>query len=127
MALNPARIMIVGCGPGSPAVLTDAARRAVAAAEVLFGSPRLLKLFDEGPCLRLTVDGDIAWLLERIAEQHAAGRHARCSSAAIRPCQSPGISLSGLAPSDASSFPASVRCRWRLPGWAWIGAMAAGS
>ena len=72
--MNPPRITIVGCGPGSPEYLTDAARQAVAAAEVLFGSPRLLKMFDEGPCLRLAVDGDIASLLEKIAEQHAAGR-----------------------------------------------------
>ena len=74
MAMNPARIMIVGCGPGSPAYLTEAARQAVARAEVLVGSRRLLALFDAAGGERIPVEGHIAALPAKIAECRAAGR-----------------------------------------------------
>lgn len=47
MAVNRGKILIVGCGPGSPEYLTGAARQAVARADVLVGSQRLLEMFPE--------------------------------------------------------------------------------
>ncbi len=68
------RIMIVGCGPGSPLYVTEAARQAAAGADVLVGSKRLLELFPDGSTERILVDADVSALLDRIAAQHAAGR-----------------------------------------------------
>jgi cobalt-precorrin-7 (C5)-methyltransferase len=75
MALNPNKIVIVGCGPGSPRYLMDAARQAVARAEVLAGSRRLLELFPDHPDLRIVTGTDLDSLLEAIAEQRAVGRN----------------------------------------------------
>ena len=74
MALNPGKIVIVGCGPGSPGYLMDAARQAVAGAEVLAGSRRLLELFPEHPGRRIVTSTDLDALLESVAEQQAVGR-----------------------------------------------------
>ncbi len=68
------KIVIVGCGPGSPAYVTEAARQAVARAEVLAGSRRLLDLFPDGPADRIAVDADVSGLLDKIADIRAAGR-----------------------------------------------------
>lgn len=73
MAMNRPKIAIVGCGPGSWAYTTEAARQAVAAADVLFGSPRLLKLFPEGSAERIAVGTDIAATLEQMAERLSPG------------------------------------------------------
>jgi cobalt-precorrin-7 (C5)-methyltransferase len=74
MAVNPSKLLIVGCGPGAAEYLTEAARHAVARADVLFGSRRLMGLFPIGPAERIFLDADIPAGLERIAERHAAGR-----------------------------------------------------
>ena len=74
MAVNAQQIAIVGCGPGSPQYLTRAAQQAVAGAEVLLGSRRLLELFGDCRCRRVEVGGDVAALLEQIAVYHAAGQ-----------------------------------------------------
>jgi precorrin-6y C5,15-methyltransferase (decarboxylating) CbiE subunit len=74
MALNRGRIQIIGCGPGSPRYLTDAARQAVAGAEVLVGSVRLLDLFPDHPGRRVLGGADIPALLDEVAREHAAGR-----------------------------------------------------
>jgi precorrin-6y C5,15-methyltransferase (decarboxylating) CbiE subunit len=74
MAVNVLPIAIVGCGPGSPQYLTEAARQAVAGAEVLLGSRRLLELFGGCRCQRVEVEGDPAAVLEQIAAHRAAGR-----------------------------------------------------
>ena len=74
MAIEHTRITIVGCGPGSPAYLTDAARQAVAHTEILVGSQRLIELFPNAPAERILVDAHIASLLDRMALLHAAGR-----------------------------------------------------
>ena len=74
MAVNALPIAIVGCGPGSPQYLTDAARQAVAGAEVLLGSRRLLELFDDCRCRRVEVGGDVAAIMEQIAAHHEAGQ-----------------------------------------------------
>ena len=72
MAMTP--IAIVGCGPGSARYVTEAARQAVAQADVLVGSQRLLNLFLDCAAERVAVDADIPSLLERIATLRAAGR-----------------------------------------------------
>jgi cobalt-precorrin-7 (C5)-methyltransferase len=73
MAIANAKIMIVGCGPGSPQYVTEAARQVVARADVLVGSKRLLELFPSGPAERIAVDADIAAVLDTIAELRTAG------------------------------------------------------
>ena len=74
MAVSPARIMIVGCGPGSERHVTPAARDAVAGADTLVGSQRLLALFPENAAERILFEGSISALVERMAELHARGR-----------------------------------------------------
>jgi cobalt-precorrin-7 (C5)-methyltransferase len=74
MAVNLRKIAIVGCGPGSAEYVTQAARRAVAGADVLFGGERLLDLFPDCQAERTRVDADVPAALDRIAELHAAGR-----------------------------------------------------
>ncbi|MHB8767197.1 MAG: SAM-dependent methyltransferase, partial [Deferrisomatales bacterium] len=43
--MGPERILIVGCGPGSPEHLTGAARAAAEGADWVLGPPRLQALF----------------------------------------------------------------------------------
>jgi len=65
--MNRADITIVGCGPGSPDYVTPAARQAVAEAEIVVGSPRLLELFPEASPARILVGADIAAALDQMA------------------------------------------------------------
>jgi precorrin-6y C5,15-methyltransferase (decarboxylating) CbiE subunit len=74
MAVNDIRIAIVGCGPGSPEYVTEAARRAVARAEVLAGGLRLLAMFPDYPGERIPFGADTASLLDRVGARRAAGR-----------------------------------------------------
>lgn len=74
MAVTLFKIMIVGCGPGSARYLTDAARAAVAGADVLLGARRLLELFADSPARSIALDGDLAAMLEQIAAHRAAGK-----------------------------------------------------
>jgi precorrin-6y C5,15-methyltransferase (decarboxylating) CbiE subunit len=50
-----AEIIIIGCGPGSPDYLTPIARRLALEADVLMGSPKLIKLFPESTAERVEV------------------------------------------------------------------------
>jgi precorrin-6y C5,15-methyltransferase (decarboxylating) CbiE subunit len=61
-----APILVVGCGPGGAGWVTDEARQAVAAAQVLVGAPRLFELFGDHPGLRVPVGADIERTLERL-------------------------------------------------------------
>jgi precorrin-6y C5,15-methyltransferase (decarboxylating) CbiE subunit len=74
MAITPPPIALVGCGPGSPDYVTEAARRAVADADVILGSRRLLELFAAGAGQRLAIEGDVAAVLGTIGAHRAAGR-----------------------------------------------------
>jgi cobalt-precorrin-7 (C5)-methyltransferase len=74
MAMNPAKIAIVGCGPGSPDYLTGAARQAVARADVLLGSRRLIAMFDEVNCEKVVADADVPAAIAQIASLRLAGR-----------------------------------------------------
>jgi cobalt-precorrin-7 (C5)-methyltransferase len=68
------KIVIVGCGPGGPDYLTEAARQAGRRAEILIGSRRLLDLFADGAGQRIVAPADTAATVERIAGFHAAGQ-----------------------------------------------------
>jgi precorrin-6y C5,15-methyltransferase (decarboxylating) CbiE subunit len=72
--MNPAKLWIVGCGPGSVRYVTAAAREAAAGAETLVGGKRLLELFPDGAAERIVVGADIAAVLEQVAAKRAAGR-----------------------------------------------------
>ena len=72
--MNTPMLSIVGCGPGSVQYVTEAARQAVARADILVGGKRLLELFPDCPAERICVQCDIATILEQIAARHAAGR-----------------------------------------------------
>jgi precorrin-6y C5,15-methyltransferase (decarboxylating) CbiE subunit len=74
MAVTSAQIAIVGCGPGSADYLTRAARQAVAEADVMVGSRRLLALFGGRHCQRVAVEGNVAAALAAIEEHRSAGR-----------------------------------------------------
>jgi precorrin-6y C5,15-methyltransferase (decarboxylating) CbiE subunit len=63
------KIVIVGCGPGSPAYVTPVAQKAIEGAEVLVGSRRLLDLFPRTGAERITVDRDIEKVLREIAQR----------------------------------------------------------
>lgn len=59
-------ITIVGCGPGSPAYLTQAAMEAVRNAELLVGARRLLELFPQVRAERLVLQENLQQLLDAI-------------------------------------------------------------
>ena len=69
MAIVKNKIIIVGCGPGSPDYLTPAARAAVADAEALIGATRLLALFPDGGAERIAVGKDTEIILEEVARR----------------------------------------------------------
>jgi len=75
MAIDRSRITIVGCGPGSPQYLTDAARVAAAEADVLVGSRRLLAMFADSAAEKILVDADIPAAIERVAALANVGRN----------------------------------------------------
>lgn len=74
MAIKENKIMIVGCGPGSPDYLTPAARKAIEAAEVLIGAKRLLDLFPGDGRERIAVGKDTEAVLREIAARREQRR-----------------------------------------------------
>ncbi|WP_058911276.1 cobalt-precorrin-7 (C(5))-methyltransferase [Entomohabitans teleogrylli] len=66
-------LIVAGIGPGTPALLTDAARQAIAQAEILVGGRRQLALFaGSGAQTRLLdadIEGLLAWLERRLAQR----------------------------------------------------------
>ncbi len=74
MAMNTPGLSIVGCGPGSALYVTEAARQAVARADVLVGGKRLMELFPDCPVERILVQSDIVAVLEQIATRRDAGQ-----------------------------------------------------
>ncbi len=67
MGIDWRKIVIVGCGPGSPDYLTPMARQAVEKAEVLVGADRLLNLFPRSSAERISVGTNIGKVLHEIA------------------------------------------------------------
>ncbi|HUH67330.1 MAG TPA: precorrin-6y C5,15-methyltransferase (decarboxylating) subunit CbiE [Syntrophales bacterium] len=61
------RLIIAGCGPGSPDYLTPAAIKAALQAEVLVGASRLLELFPGSSAEKVAVGGDVEKALSEIA------------------------------------------------------------
>ncbi|MBI4634631.1 MAG: precorrin-6y C5,15-methyltransferase (decarboxylating) subunit CbiE [Deltaproteobacteria bacterium] len=74
MAITKDKIMIVGCGPGSPDYLTSAARSAIPDADVLIGAERLLALFPGGGAERIAVGTDTEKIVEEIARRRSTVR-----------------------------------------------------
>lgn len=74
MEVRGKRILIVGCGPGSPDYLTPAARQAVEGSDVLVGAAHLLELFPAAKAVRITVSGGIDTALDEIAAGRSRGR-----------------------------------------------------
>lgn len=60
-------IVIAGCGPGAPELMTPAARAAAQTAEVLVGAKRLLALFPSATARRITVGADVKSVIEQMA------------------------------------------------------------
>ena len=67
MAEEQSKIVIAGCGPGSPDYLTPAVWQAVALADVLVGAKHLLALFPEHRAEKIMVTADIEALLKEMA------------------------------------------------------------
>lgn len=67
MAIEEPKIMIVGCGPGSPDYVLPAARDAIRDAEVLVGARRFLEMFPSGNAVSIGFSGDGSSMLDEIA------------------------------------------------------------
>lgn len=74
MEIAAQNIAIVGCGPGSPDYVSEAARRAVAGADVLVGSRRLVGLFPEHAGRVVAVDAHVGALIQQIDALRRLGR-----------------------------------------------------
>jgi len=59
-------LLIVGCGPGDPGLITASARQAALEAELLAGTPRLLELFPEATGERLPYAGGLEPFLQAL-------------------------------------------------------------
>ena len=66
-------IAIIGCGPGARSLLTIEAIDAVAAADVIVGAPRVLALFPDSQAERITLDSNLAVVLDTIAKRRKRG------------------------------------------------------
>lgn len=69
MGENKRKIAIVGCGPGSPEHLTEAARRTIRDADVLVGAERLVDAFASKRQERIFLGADIPQVLKDIADR----------------------------------------------------------
>lgn len=74
MDMNRKQLLIVGCGPGDPALLTAEAKAAVAQAEVLVGAQRLFALFPDSTAERITFSGNLDSLIDDIGSKAGARR-----------------------------------------------------
>jgi precorrin-6y C5,15-methyltransferase (decarboxylating) CbiE subunit len=78
-------MIIVGCGPGSAAFVTPAARNAVAESEVILGSQRLLDLFPESRPKQIALPSAVEPALDTI------GRYSAFASIAVLVSGDPGL------------------------------------
>ncbi len=79
-------ITIVGCGPGSPDLITPQALRAIEKAEVLVGAQRLLDLFPSHPAEKIAVGSEVEQVLGEI------GRRRPTKQIAVLVTGDPGLS-----------------------------------
>ena len=99
MAVTSAQIAIVGCGPGSADYLTEAARQAVAEAEVLVGSRRLLDAVRPSVAASASLSRATSPRCWRPSKRIAPpGGGWPCWSAAIRGCSASPASRGALRP-----------------------------
>ncbi len=89
-------IAIVGCGPGSPDMITPQALRVIERAEVLVGAQRLLDLFPSHAAEKIAVGSDVEKVLADI------GRRFKMKQIAVLVTGDPG--LSSLARPVAERF-----------------------
>ncbi len=115
-------IAIVGCGPGGEAFLTGAARSAVARAEALVGSRRLLAMFPENGKERIDVGGDVAKAIAAI-ETRAGKRIALLVSGdtGLSSMAAPVLRRFGLAACDVIPGVSSVQYAYAKAGLDWEG------
>jgi precorrin-6y C5,15-methyltransferase (decarboxylating) CbiE subunit len=85
MEMNDRRIIIVGCGPGSPDYITPAAACAALGADVLLGAPRLHALFPAARARRIETGGDVQFVLDQVENVRQRG------TVAVLVSGSPGI------------------------------------
>lgn len=67
-------ITIIGCGPGDAGYLSGEALSAVAGADCLIGSKRLLDLFQEKGVERITVNAEVQKTIDEITKRYETGR-----------------------------------------------------
>ena len=67
-------ITIIGCGPGDSGYLSGAAMAAVAQADCLIGSERLLALFRENGGKRIAVNAEVQKTVDEIARRYKTGQ-----------------------------------------------------
>ena len=67
-------ITIIGCGPGDSGYLSGAALTAVAQADCLIGSERLLALFRENGSERIAVNAEVQKTVDEITRRYKTGR-----------------------------------------------------
>ena len=79
-------ITIIGCGPGSSGYLSGAALTAVARADCLIGSERLLDLFKENAATRISVNAEVQKTIDEISKRY------KTESVAVLVSGDPGIS-----------------------------------
>lgn len=85
MDIERKQLVIVGCGPGDPALLTGEAGVAVAQAEVLVGAQRLLAMFPDSTAERVPFSGNLDRLVETV------GAMAQSRSIAVLVSGDPGV------------------------------------
>lgn len=73
-ASQSAKIAIVGIGDDGAASLTEAARRRIHEADVVFGTRRALSLVEDGPSDRRIIGGDLAELVRILEELRPSKR-----------------------------------------------------
>lgn len=71
---SPSKLVIVGIGDDGLAGLTDAARKILAAADVVLGPPSTLTLVDELPCEKRPLDPDMPSALKQVKAALQASR-----------------------------------------------------
>lgn len=68
-AVRPARVQVVGLGPGGPDYMIPAAKRAVDRAEILVGGSRALAAFAGHPAEKIRITSDLAEAIRLIKER----------------------------------------------------------
>ena len=117
-------ITIIGCGPGDSGYLSGAAMTAVAKADCLIGSKRLLAMFAENGVKRIAVGADVEKALDEIAAQYETNRVAVLVSGdpGISSLAKPLIKHFGIKNCDVIPGISSVQLAFARLGLDWLDA-----